>query len=663
MADFYLDPIGGSDAADGTTFANRWKTLTSGATAARIAPGDTIRIIASPDPTTPGSATWTDNSGVVTWAAAKNKVIDDCETNWTAAANITCSQSTVRKQGSFAQAFTPATGFTTGKVAHFPLPASLDLSAFQQVSFWFYYGALTTAGQIELRLCSDTTGDTAVHTIALPAGTSNKWRTVVWDNGAALSSAVQSVAIYVTADPGTSEFRIDNIVACAAAASANCVTHEHVIGKNTGGEPWWYAVASIGDDTVTLGGHRDATLGSGTVTLRPYRGTTESVSTYMLRGLNGWAASDNAIQDSGTDGLPILFSGGWNRTDMSTQTGITYLNGQHILANAISASSKTWLKTEKIGAMYYTGPLFNDATCSDIDLSVDQVVGSGGIVAGHSASARAWKIRFVAVQGNSADMALKSSASTNRGVYTISGDRIHGACTSTSSVALALATNARYEIGRIDNNGGFGCSSSGLSIEGTTATLVGTTLENNAGGTDVSLSEQGILRLYDCIYTTASVANAGINARILSTRDQGAADAHKVIGRYFTVSSVTDQRHTASGVSWKIQPLDTTNVSSLLPAQFSLGKVAVAAGAAVTVKCWARRDNAGLSISILIPAEALPGVGATALRDEMTAAIDTWEELSLSFTPTVAGVFEVFGIAWGGTTYSGWFDDPTVTQA
>lgn len=42
MTTFYLDFAGGNDASDGTTFANRWKTITSGATAAPSAPGDSI---------------------------------------------------------------------------------------------------------------------------------------------------------------------------------------------------------------------------------------------------------------------------------------------------------------------------------------------------------------------------------------------------------------------------------------------------------------------------------------------------------------------------------------------------------------------------------------------------------------------------------------------
>lgn len=67
MPTFYLDYVNGNDAADGSTFATAglpsvgpWKTITSGATEARIAPGDTIKIAKSPDPTSLGvNGTWT----------------------------------------------------------------------------------------------------------------------------------------------------------------------------------------------------------------------------------------------------------------------------------------------------------------------------------------------------------------------------------------------------------------------------------------------------------------------------------------------------------------------------------------------------------------------------------------------------------------------------
>src|SRR3954465_12971522 len=59
MTIFYLDGEGGNDANAGTSFALRWKTFSSGATAARIAPGDVIRVMGSPAPTLLGNATWT----------------------------------------------------------------------------------------------------------------------------------------------------------------------------------------------------------------------------------------------------------------------------------------------------------------------------------------------------------------------------------------------------------------------------------------------------------------------------------------------------------------------------------------------------------------------------------------------------------------------------
>jgi hypothetical protein len=51
MSTFYLDYENGNDSNDGSNWANAWKTITSGATAARIAPADVIRIAKSPAPT------------------------------------------------------------------------------------------------------------------------------------------------------------------------------------------------------------------------------------------------------------------------------------------------------------------------------------------------------------------------------------------------------------------------------------------------------------------------------------------------------------------------------------------------------------------------------------------------------------------------------------
>ena len=59
MPTYYIDFEGGNDANTGLSFAQRWRTITNGATTPRIAAGDEIRIMASPDPTSIGNGTWT----------------------------------------------------------------------------------------------------------------------------------------------------------------------------------------------------------------------------------------------------------------------------------------------------------------------------------------------------------------------------------------------------------------------------------------------------------------------------------------------------------------------------------------------------------------------------------------------------------------------------
>lgn len=663
MAIFYLDPENGNDANDGTTFANRWKTFGSGATAARTAPGDTIRVMASPDPTTPGSATWTDNDGTITWAAAKNKVIDDCETAWTASTNITASTNTGRKQGSVSVSLAPASGFTTGKVAYRTLPVALDLSAFEQVSFWFRPGVLTAAGQVELRLCSDTTGDTAVHTIPIPGGGTNAhWRTVVWDNGAALGSSIQSISLWTTADPGTTPFRIDNIVACAAASSANCVTHEHAIGKNTVGEPEWYAILSIADDSVVLGGYYDVELAS-SVLPRPYRGVSEAVATYLIAGfkIGGLGISQKSINEGGASDNPITYSGGWNRTDMSSQNGVSYLNVQHAASQAIEISSRSNLLLEGFGALYCKGSAIKDSGSNNLQINLADVVGCRFVFELSSASGGAWDVGFGSMHGSD-NLAIISTLSSPR--VRIKGRRVHGSCVSSSGAALTPDKGVEYAIARIDNSGGHGVALGSLSDRDSWAILRGCTIENNAGTGDINFasSTRGILRAWDCTYTKLNISGTTESALLLSTRDQGASNSHKVISRYWTAQSATDERHTASGVSWKLNPLSATFASIWNPAFITLAKIACAANELVTVKVWARRDDAGLSVGMRVHGDQIPGVpdDITVLA---TGAANTWEEITLTFTPTVAGVVEVLGIAYGGTTYSGWLDDLTVTQA
>lgn len=659
MATFYLDFENGNDANDGTTFANRWKTIGSGATAARIAPGDTIRIMASADPVSPGNATWTDNSGTVTWAAAKNAIIDNCDTAWTAAANVTATATTNRKEGSNAANIAPATAFTTGKMAYITLGAPLDLSTFEQVSLWLYSASTShAAGVLQLKLCSDTTGDTAVETFNLPAMTAAQWRAVVLNKGAALSSGINSVALYAASDPGTSVIRLDNIVACKAAASADCVTHAHCVGKNTGGEPEWYPIYSIGASAVILGGNRVCQVGNANDDAMPYRGTTETVATYTLLGVDTQlqSATDRTTQDNGSEGSVIHYSGGWNRTDMSTQTGATYLNG-FWYSNQGLISANRWQRFSKLGFLNFAGVTTNVSAGSNL-IELEQAVGCTALSAGTLSADGDTFFSFTQAQGMNGN--FSATPGTNRGRYVFRGTRIHGSTGGATQSVIDLSDPCwTLDIAKIDNARGYGVRDAAV---GVLAKLRGTTFAN-IGVADVRLANRQSRIFLEDTSANLTISNASAWSGLVHTTREGSATAHRTVSQYWSASSETSVRHTASGIAWKIQPTSTTAVTSYNRAEIPVAKIACNASALVTVKMWVRRSNTGIAAGIRVYGNTLPGIGNADIDTAMTAAADTWEELTLTFTPTVAGVVEIMGYAYGGTTYTAYFDDLTVTQA
>jgi hypothetical protein len=199
MATFYLDFENGDDADTGADWANAWKTLNNGATAARIAPGDEIRISKTADPTSIGNATWTSKSATVTLATAQTETLY-LDGSWTLANSATVTTTTTRKQGSnAAQITTPASTATATKYAYYAT-GTLDLSSYDAITFWFRNNtsAVADANRYTIRLCSDTIGDTTVDTFAIPAiPSTTRWVpfTLTRNGGGALGSSIQSIAL------------------------------------------------------------------------------------------------------------------------------------------------------------------------------------------------------------------------------------------------------------------------------------------------------------------------------------------------------------------------------------------------------------------------------------------------------------------------------------
>lgn len=664
MAIKYLDPVGGDDSNDGSSFVLRFKTLANGATAARIAPGDTIRIIASPDPNSLGSATWTDASDTVTLATARTLTVENCEAAWTASANVTCStQTSGRKQGSFFARSAVASGFTTGKISYRTLPATLDLSGYQQISLWVKCSTSVAAGVLELRLCTDAIGDTVAHTVPIPNGTlpatGTGWQVVLKDFGAAMSATINSLALYANSDPGTNNIELDNIIACKAASDANVLTHLSLIGKNTGGEPEWYPLLSIDDVTIKIGGHNTASVDAPP---RPYSGTTEAVTTYARQPLvdvDATSSTRRTLTESGTIGSPIMYSGGWNRTDMSTQTGETWISGSHNATYCFEATVSLW-SMEKVGLAHGTTGGANITTGSYQNPTFVGIVGCGKPANISNVRGLTLNAGNVMQNGDALGWTSVATKANNR----IVARRVSGSFGAGVNVSGA-DTPIVCDIDQIDNSGAQGLNA----VAGSACDVIlrNTTFANNASGSlGTANNANGSFRLLNCTFPSQpTMANTNLFMAYLHKYD-GGADDHRILSPSSTIQTDATVRHTASGVAWKVTNLATATepfVTELVPRELTLSRFAVAASALVTCKAWVRRDNTGMTIGIKVKGGFIAGV-ASDVTAAITAAADTWEEISLTFTPTEAGVVELVGYAHAtSTAYSGWWDDVAITQA
>ena len=774
MATYYIDYEGGNDANDGLSFANRWKTMTNGATAARIAPGDEIRIMASPDPTSIGNATWTGGGRpatisiasstnatpiVITTAAAHGLTAGDyvtvtshtTNTNangvwlvgttpsatefqilqmdgsnttgngvggasgtvtkannlvvktasplvknialcgglgqkpaWTASANVTATQeATSFKEGNSAANIAIAAGFTTGKAAYYTLPASLDLSAFQQVSFWVRQasGTIGAAGAVYLALCTDTIGNTVAHTCNIPAlGATGVWLPVTVNLNTNLNAAIQSVALYVVTDNGAQTFIIDNIIACKAASSADSVTLTSLVSKSDGtGDESWYPIQSINNDVIMIANENSYRPTASQV--MGYSGATETVTSYKRETIKvdaqatATAAGLNVVTDSGTAGNLITYSGGWNRTDMSTQTGVTWLDGQNGNSYGVNLTSVNYISLDRINACRYNAGLLV-STATNVTIGSIYLIGSSNGATFNAASS-AFSITNIWSNNNNSPLNLGGIGHNITNIKLVSNSTNGGlsfASTRNSYIGSITASNSGNQ------NISFGNGAMNITVG--TATITSSPLSraisvaavNNCyvnGGSSSGNAAGITFSSYGELYLNNFTINEAIETEVSAGTAGGIAYSNRHdntdnnswvflagLGTVNQQSSVVDSPATTA---WQMRPT-STNATALSPVRLKIGTVVCAASALVTVTVRMRRDNTGLTMRLVCPGGQISGV-ANDVSADMTAIADTWETVTITFTPTKAGAVDIYAYAFGGTTYSGYVCNLTAAQA
>lgn len=661
MATYYFDPISGSNGNDGLSFANRKQTFTGFTPAA----GDECRVIASPTPTAIGDATWTNFSPTVTLAGALTANIDNCDSAWTAATNVTpTTLNTAQnyKEGSAAQRLTMAAAFTTGRIGHKTI-ASTDFSAYEQVSFWVRANNLNIAANVlQVRLCSDTGGTVAVNTlpinVALPAGS---WMTVTLDNAGALGNAIQSVAFYANSDPGALQLDFDNIIACKAAASADSLTLTSLIGTGIAGEPY-YMLQSINGTTVILGG--GVTLTSGSVNLRGYTGTSQTIASYKRESLfiatnasqtqSSWAL----LAFSGSAGNPVTISGGWNRTDMSTQTGETWLASRCNSNIGMSMSARSYINISKFGFIQqYMGIYITGASKY---INVSDCYALGQFAYGYAADSDSCKITFTnCIGSNNSNYGFNLSQNNTMTDCKADGNVVNGLIFGNGNqnevYGLRAYNGSNYAIDFYTYSGNY--------IED---------LETSSSGVGSIQTRNGVNYLKNAVIGESvevvfAVTHGG--TQVFSHDHDGTPGNHYVFMDHGYICSETgsDRDDTRSGaIAWE-HNVTSANATTTYPLR--LGgyrradgiKMYVTADTEATVSVRVKRSNAGITARMVVPGGQIDGVPADVTATAAGGA-GSYETISLNFTPTEAGWVDVFLETFGGTSYQAWFDSPRISQ-
>ena len=624
MATYHIDFVNGNDSNDGSDWANAWLTIDTGATSARTAPGDLIKIAKTADPVSTGiNATFTDGSATVTLASALTKNIQDAVSagDWTTSANISASGTTNRKFGSTSVQFTPAAGFTTGKVAYAAVSGggTQDFSSYSKIAFWFRPGTSTviTDSTYKICLCSDATGDTIVNEIFIPATiASNSWRPFVLDYGGALGSSIQSVAIYAPSiDPGATPFGINNIIAC------NDVHFNTLIGLSGDVN---YNIQSIDGTTIKIDSNNTSASGQG------YSGTGGTATLYYqvpfipTDGTGTWAT----MKESGTSDLPIVYSGGWN-TSTNLQDGYTVVANLTVGSRfGMSVLAYTSLDTFKFCRFGTTLSMGNNT------ITITNVYALGCNY-------------------------LATSASVTNVFY--DGVRIYN-CSSSS-----YGYPATYKDCVFANNSSYG---QGL---GSGINYLSCTFRNNSNGSFTVLSSYANYRapnvvLRNCNLLDSTVINLGSSALqnvwVTSFDTDGVAGSHDMWTYWSAAEWQTSVVHDTEPGAWHLTS-QNSGITAGLPNKFPLPGVMCNAGSAVTYSVWVKKSHAtSAQCYLMVENEEYNLAGITAATD--VKADDTnWEELSVTFTPTEKGGVPLFLYYYqtASGTYDYYVGKVTITQA
>ncbi|MGL5935274.1 MAG: hypothetical protein ACRCZI_06585 [Cetobacterium sp.] len=554
----------------------------------------------------------------------------------------------------------------------------------------------------------------------------SQWQPIWIDNAAALGASIRSIALYADIDPGAITIKFDNISTVKAAGN-DSLNLRSLIGKNTAGEYFW-PIRSINGTTVTLDDSVNMTPGN---TPKGYVGTTATVTCHKREPIqppNG-LPENHLVMDSGTSGNQITFSCGWNRTDMSTQTGDSYFDGCNGNQNGFNFNNNTFITVDRWYGVRWATAIVTSAngsvigTCgaiassqtglnisgtpSNVSVTSFSSIGSNGVgiiltanaftadtivsynsgTSGITWTGRGVKINTVISRQHAGTAFLCNATDTNNASFgtVVASDSITGVnfvdnvmdcrfksltCNSNTTLGLGPSggLNNRIDVCVLTNN------VTALIPSAATFDNVALVIGSLTTSGNTTVISTGILK--GVIYINSSsfaeatpITYSGTgytSGRIVVQNYDGVAGDHRTFysngtaGATVVADAVT--RHVPSGLSWKFNTQTTTFVNVDFPVLFPVARVAVAANLLTTVTLWTRRAATTVTGTFRCRGGQIAGVPAD-LTVSSSAGAGVWELLTLTFTPTEAGVVDFEFLMFGATAVDLFIHEFKATQA
>jgi len=193
------------------------------------------------------------NSGTGYWdLVTKNLLIDDCETGWTASANVTATADTTWKRyGSKSAKLAIAAGFTTGLAAYFAVSDS-SFAPYTHVHFYIKSSIALAAGDLQLLFDEHAGCVSPSETLDIPAiaaNTPTEVEIALATPTGTDDDHIISVGLNVAVDKGACDIYLDDIrvVKCLTGTTSNKFSCESIFNSLTSE---MYFVASNGVDNI-----------------------------------------------------------------------------------------------------------------------------------------------------------------------------------------------------------------------------------------------------------------------------------------------------------------------------------------------------------------------------------------------------------------------------